>query len=140
MGPSPGREAGHGRRVTARMTRPVVIYDGACGLCQGGIHWISRRAVRGALEFLPCQSVERRVRFPALEEARCMEAIHLVLPDGRVLAGHAAIPEILRHLNGWRRLAALFRLPGMRWLAPAVYAWIARHRYQISCLLGRAHG
>ena len=92
------------------MTRPVVIYDGACALCQGGIHWISRRAVRGALEFLPCQSVERRARFPALEEARCMEAIHLVLPDGRVLAGHAAIPEILRHLNGWRRLAALFRL------------------------------
>jgi predicted DCC family thiol-disulfide oxidoreductase YuxK len=68
-----------------------------------------------------------------------MEAIHLVLPDGRVLAGHAAIPEILLHLNGWRRLAALFRLPGMRRLAPVVYAWIARHRYQISCLLGRAH-
>jgi predicted DCC family thiol-disulfide oxidoreductase YuxK len=125
--------------MTGRMTRPVVIYDGACGLCQGGIQWISRRAVRDELEFLPCQSVERRARFPALEEARCMEAIHLVLPDGRVLAGHAAIPEILRHLNRWRRLAALFRLPGMRWLAPVVYAWIARHRYQISCLLGRAH-
>jgi hypothetical protein len=27
----------------------------------------------------------------------------------------------------------------MRWLAPVAYAWIARHRYQISCLLGRAH-
>jgi hypothetical protein len=50
-----------------------------------------------------------------------MEAIHLVLPDGRVLAGHAAIPEILRHLNGWRGLAALFRLPGVRWLAPAAH-------------------
>ena len=75
------------------MTRPVVIYDGACGLCQGGIHWISRRAVRGALEFLPCQSVERRVRFPALEEARCMEAIHLVLPDGRVSPATRPFPR-----------------------------------------------
>jgi predicted DCC family thiol-disulfide oxidoreductase YuxK len=122
------------------MARAVVIYDGACGLCQGGIYWISRRAVRGELEFLPCQSSERRARFPAMEESRCMEAIQLVLADGRVLAGDAAIPEILRHLKGWRRLAALFRLPGVRRLAPLVYTWIARHRYQISCLLGRARG
>ena len=113
----------------------VVIYDGACEFCQGGIHWISRRAVRGEIEFLPCQSAERRAQFPALDEARCMEAIHVVLPGGRVLVGHAAIPEILRHLKGWRWLAALFRLPGVGWLAPAVYAWVARHRYQISCLV-----
>ena len=117
------------------MTPLVVIYDGVCELCQGGIHWISQRAVRGEIEFLPCQSAERRARFPALEEAQCMAAIHIVLADGRVLAGHAAIPEILRHLNGWRRLAALFRLPGVRWLAPVVYGWVARHRYQVSCLL-----
>jgi predicted DCC family thiol-disulfide oxidoreductase YuxK len=93
--------------------------------------------VRGAFEFLPCQSAERRARFPDLAEARCMEAIQLVLPDGRVLAGDAAIPEILRHMQGWRRLAALFRLPGARALAPLVSGWVARHRYQISCLLRR---
>jgi predicted DCC family thiol-disulfide oxidoreductase YuxK len=124
----------------AVMAHAVVIYDGACGLCQGGIHWISRRAVRGELEFLPCQSAERRARFPAMEESRCMEAIQLVLADGRILGGDAAIPEILRHLRGWRRLAALFRLPGVRRLSPLVYAWVAGHRYQISCLLGRSHG
>jgi predicted DCC family thiol-disulfide oxidoreductase YuxK len=66
-----------------------------------------------------------------------MEAIHVVLPDGRVLVADAAIPEILRRLRGWRWLAALFRLPGAGWLAPPAYAWVARHRYRISCLLGR---
>ncbi len=116
----------------------VVIYDGACPLCRGGITWISRRARRGQFEFLPCQAAERRVRFPWLDEGRCMQAIHLVLSDGRVLSGEAAIPAILRHLTGWRWLAAGLRLPGARWLAPPVYAWVARHRYQISCLLGRA--
>src|SRR5215468_7406981 len=124
----------------ARSAQAVVIYDGVCALCQGGVTWISRRAVRGELEFLPCQSAERRARFPDLEEARCMEAIHLVLADGRVLAGDAAIPEILRHLKRWRWLAALFRLPGARRLGPPAYAWVARHRYQISCLLGRPRG
>jgi len=122
------------------MAQAVVIYDGACGLCRGGITWISRRAVRGELEFLPCQSAERRVRFPSIEEARCLQAIHLVLPDGRVLAADAAIPEILGRLRGWRWLAGLFRLPVARRLAPPVYAWIARHRFQISCLLGTPHG
>ena len=119
------------------MDRPVVIYDSACTLCQGGVQWISRRAVRGALEFLPCQSGERRARFPDLAESRCMEAIHVVLPDGRVLAGDAAIPEILRHLHRWRRLAAVFRVPVVRAVAPLVYAWVARHRYQLSCLMRR---
>ena len=126
--------------MTPAPPHAVVIYDGACALCQGGITWISRRAVRGELEFLPCQSSERRARFPWMAEARCMEAIQLVLPDGRVFAAAAAIPEILRHLRGWRWLAALFRLPGACVLAPPVYAWVARHRYQISCLLGRARG
>jgi predicted DCC family thiol-disulfide oxidoreductase YuxK len=118
----------------------VVVYDGSCALCRGGVTWISRRAVRGELEFLPCQSAERRGRLPWLDEARCMEAIHVVLPDGRVLAGDAAIPEILRRLWGWRWLAALFRLPGASRLGPPVYAWVARHRYRMSCVIGRARG
>src|SRR5262245_36192872 len=121
------------------MGRLVVIYDSDCGLCRGGIEWISGRAIPGEFEFVPCQSGERRARFPSIEESRCMEAIHLVLPGGRVLRGDAAIPEILRHLKGWRWLAAGFRLPGARLLAPHAYAWVARHRYRISCLLER-HG
>ena len=123
--------------------RAVLIYDGGCGLCRGGISWISRRAVRGHFEFLPCQAAERRARYPWMDERTCMEAMQLILPDGRILAGAAAIPEILRRLRGWRWLAAVFRLPGLEALAPVLYRWVARHRYQISCMLGsgdRAYG
>ncbi|HET8576282.1 MAG TPA: DUF393 domain-containing protein [Methylomirabilota bacterium] len=122
------------------MARAVLIYDGTCGLCQSGVSWIARRAVRGEFEFLPCQAAERRARYPWLEERACMEAMQLILPDGRVLAGDAAIPEILRRLKGWHRLAALFRLPGVGLLAPRLYAWVARHRQPISCMLGRRRG
>lgn len=118
----------------------VVIYDGACGLCQGSVGWVSRRARAGAFEFLPCQAVERRARYPALAEATCLEAIQLVLPDGRILGGAAALPEILRRLRGWRWAAALFRVPGARLLAPIAYRWIARNRYRISCALGAPRG
>lgn len=118
----------------------VVIYDGACGLCQGSVGWVSRRARPGAFEFLPCQAAERRVRYPAIAEATCLEAIQLVLPDGRVLGGAAALPEILRRLRGWRWVAALFRLPGAGLLAPVVYRWVARNRYRISCAIGAPRG
>src|SRR3990170_2922742 len=103
------------------MARAVLIYDGLCHLCQEGVTWISRRVVGGQLEFLPCQAAERRARFPWMEERACMEAIQLVLPDGRVLSGAAAIPEILRRLRGWRRLAPLFGVPGGGLLAPPGY-------------------
>jgi len=119
------------------VARAVLIYDGTCGLCQGGVSWISRRAVAGRFEFLPCQAAERRERYPWMSERSCLEAMQLILPDGRVLAGHAAIPEILRRLRGWRWLAGAFRLPGVELFAPRLYAWVARHRYQLSCMLGR---
>jgi len=112
----------------------VVIYDGHCPLCQASVSWLSRRARPGALEFLPCQAAERRARYPWLAEQRCIEAIQLVLGD-RALSGADAAPEILRRLRRWRWLAAAFRLPGMGWLAPRAYAWIARRRYRLSGLL-----
>jgi predicted DCC family thiol-disulfide oxidoreductase YuxK len=114
----------------------VLVYDGACALCRGGVTWISRRVMRGAIEFLPCQAAERRARFPAMDESSCLAAMQLVLPDGRVLGADAAIPEILARLRGWRWAAALFRLPGAGVVAPVIYRWVARHRYRIACLIG----
>lgn len=125
-------------QAPADRARAVLIYDGTCGLCRGGVSWLSRRAVSGHFEFLPCQAAERRARYPWMGEGTCLQAMQLILPDGRVLSGDAAIPEILRRLRGWRWLAQAFRLPGMELLAPRLYAWVARHRYQISCMLGRA--
>ncbi|MBI2528270.1 MAG: DUF393 domain-containing protein [Candidatus Rokubacteria bacterium] len=118
------------------MTAAVVIYDGACGLCRHSVDWLERRAVRGRFEFLPCQSPARRARFPRMEERACLEAMQLVLPDGRVLSGAAAIPEILCRLRGWRWFAPVFRLPGVGLLAPPLYRWVARHRHRLSRLAG----
>jgi predicted DCC family thiol-disulfide oxidoreductase YuxK len=121
------------------MARAVLIYDASCPLCRQSVTWLSRRAVRGEFEFLPCQAAERRARFPLIAESACMEAMQLVLPDGRVLPGAEAAPEILGRLRRWRSLAALFRLPIVKALAPHVYGWIARRRFRISSLLGLPH-
>ena len=74
-------------QAPADRARAVLIYDGTCGLCRGGVSWLSRRAVTRALRVLPCQAAERRARYPWMDERTCLQAMQLILPDGRVLAG-----------------------------------------------------
>jgi predicted DCC family thiol-disulfide oxidoreductase YuxK len=112
----------------------VLIYDGECAMCRASALWLMRLALSGgALEILPCRSEPRRARFPQISDAECASAMQLVLPDGRVLGGADAVPELLRRIRGLGWLAAIFALPGARPLARRFYAWIARNRMRLSC-------
>ena len=120
------------------MAAAVLIYDGDCSLCRASALWLLRRAQAGGardVEILPCRSADRRARFPQVEEAACLTAMQLVLPDGTVLSGADAVPELLHRIPRWRWLARGFALPGLRSLARRVYAWIARNRMRLSCRL-----
>ena len=112
----------------------TLIYDGECSMCRASALWIMRRALSsGTLEILPCTSGVRRARFPQITDEACLTAMQLVLPDGRVLAGADAVPELLRRIRGWGWVATVFALPGVRPVARRVYAWVARNRMRISC-------
>ena len=118
----------------------VLIYDGDCAMCRASALWLMRRALgRGdeELEILACRSQARRTRFPHIDEAACLSAMQLVLPDGRVLSGADAVPELLARMPGWRWLRHAFDVPGARPLARRAYAWIAANRLKISCRLPR---
>ena len=124
--------------MNAPAARAVLIYDDECPMCRASALWLMRLALsRGALEILPCRSGVRVARFPQITEAACLAAMQLVLPEGRVLTGADAVPELLRRIRGLGWLASVFALPGMRPLARRVYGWIARHRIRISCALRR---
>ena len=64
-----------------------------------------------------------------------MTAMQLALPDGRVVAGADAVPELLARVRGLGWLAAVFAIPAIRPLSSGMYAWIARNRMRISCTL-----
>ena len=117
--------------------RAVILFDGVCGLCNTGTDWVRARDRDGRFEFLPYQSEEVRRRFPGLDPDRLAEAMHVVLPDGTVRAGVDAAPWIFGELPGWRWLARLLRIPGVRLLARPAYAWLARHRPRAICDSGR---
>ena len=105
-------------------------------MCRASAMWLMRLALsRGALEILPCRAAVRAERFPQISENACLTAMQLVLPDGRILAGADAVPELLRRIRGLAWMAVFFALPGMRPLARRVYGWMARNRMRISCAI-----
>jgi predicted DCC family thiol-disulfide oxidoreductase YuxK len=110
----------------------VLIYDGKCTVCVGAVGWIRRRSLPGAFEFLSCHAEELAARFPDIEKDACMRAAHLVLPDGTVLAGEAALPEIFLRLRRYRYAARLLGLPGIRTASRVFYRWFAGKRYHLS--------
>lgn len=114
-------------------TRPTLIYDGACGFCRRSVELIRRWDREQRIALIPFQDQARVASF-AIPLPALAAAMHLVLPppDGRVLAGADAVPELLRLLPGKRWLAWGFRIPGALPMARRLYAWIARRR---NCLV-----
>ena len=114
----------------------VLIFDADCPVCRAAADWVRRNAVApDTFEYLPCRSAETRSRFPAIAEAACLQAMHLVLHDGTILVGEQALPEILRRTGRYRRAAILFRLPGAGILSRFLYRGFARRRHRIAKLL-----
>ena len=113
----------------------ALVYDADCPACRAAADWVRRNAAApDAFEFLPCRSAETRSRFPAIAEAACLQAMHLVLPDGTILVGERALPELLRRMRRYRRAALLFRFPGAGIVSRFLYEAFARRRHRISRL------
>jgi predicted DCC family thiol-disulfide oxidoreductase YuxK len=128
------------RTVRRRKARATIIYDGNCPVCTGTVKWLREKGFSGSFELLECQSEQRRMMHPEVNRAECMRAMHLVMPDGTVLAGEKALPEIVSRLRGYRLAALLFKLPGVAGLSRMSYRWFAARRYRIAVILSHLAG
>jgi predicted DCC family thiol-disulfide oxidoreductase YuxK len=115
--------------------RAVLIYDEDCPICRKAADWVERNKRGDVLELLPCQARVVRSRFPSMEETVCMRAMQLILPEGRVLPGEKALPEVIKRLRRYHWAAWLFRLPGSGMLSRTFYRWFAGRRYRIARIL-----
>ncbi|MDR4509643.1 MAG: DUF393 domain-containing protein [Candidatus Brocadiaceae bacterium] len=95
--------------------------------------WVELHAIRKEVfEFLPCQSEERKRRYPEITEEACLRSLQLILPDNRILEDNELLPEILKRLRGFRWLYLLCKVSVTRQLLIVLYRWISRNRYIIS--------
>lgn len=110
--------------------RPQLIWDGDCAFCRGWVdYW--RDLVGDAVEFRPYQDALALLAEHDIDEVETAAAVHLFLPDGRVLRGAEAVVALLRDAGPLRFRAldlAYRRVPGFADLAEGVYRKIAEHR------------
>lgn len=105
----------------------ILLYDPDCGFCTRAARWLERRGL--AAEIAPMS--------PALlvghgvDVERAQREVPYVDETG-VRYGAEAVAAVLRTGRGpWRLVGRVLSLPGVRGLAAAGYAVVARHRHQL---------
>ena len=111
---------------SAANPKPVLIFDGDCGFCRIWIdYW--RQLTGDAVEYAPYE--QAAARFPQVSEEEARQAVRLVLPDGQVLGGAAAVARTLRWAPGKEWAYRRYRnFPAAARVAELCYRLVARHR------------
>ena len=122
------RRAGH-----AQHPRPQLLYDGRCGFCLASLRRLQVLDVFGAIEPVDLHRVPDVTRLhPDLTLERCTRRMQLVEPTGRLTEGFFSYRRLCLRLPLLWPVVPLVYLPGMAWVGPRVYDWVARNRF---CLL-----
>jgi predicted DCC family thiol-disulfide oxidoreductase YuxK len=112
-------------RVADPPERPLAVFDGDCGFCR---QWVERWKARTGPRVDYASSQEAAPRFPEIPPEAFDRAFQLVLPDGRVLEGAAAVLATLEKAPGDGALSALARVPILGALLELAYRLVASHR------------
>lgn len=105
--------------------KPVVVYDGDCGICEASARWI--------IAHIPSVDVVSHHQYGLAH----IGSVWFVSDAGR-LEGAMAVSAILKSANSgaYRAIGVVIGLPGVRSIAAVVYSLVARNRRHISRLLG----
>jgi predicted DCC family thiol-disulfide oxidoreductase YuxK len=112
-------------------TRPLVVYDGSCGICADNLPWLHRLDWLGCFDGLPYQSEVVYRLFPQLDLSECEQAVQLAFPDGRVYAGADAFREVFLRMPATLAAGLLMAVPPVSWLLRRLYPLLARNRYRL---------
>lgn len=111
--------------------RPVLVYDGDCGVCTRFARVSTRLRRRGGdYAVAPWQTLD--LARLGLTPEQCDAAVQWVAADGSVSSGQDAIARsLLAARVPVRPLGALILAPGVNSLAGAVYRWVAANRSRL---------
>ena len=111
------------------MTRGVLFFDGACGMCTRSRDFLLKLNRSGDLQTEPLQRAGTAQRLGVSPED-LMERIWWLDSSGQVYGGAEAANAAVSAALGTRLPLLLYRVPGMRAVQEAIYRWVADHRYR----------
>lgn len=118
------------------MNRPVLLYDGHCAFCVRWVQRIRHLDRHHRIQYVASQRRSELAGLPALPGEALDRAMHLILPDGTVLKGGEAVPEIVRLLPAVAFLRLPLSLPVVQRLVNHGYDWVAERRHRFGCASG----
>lgn len=109
---------------------PLIIFDGECGLCTGGVRWMMLRDKKRKIRF---ESIQQPVP-QALYRHFGLDAeqfdTFMVLADGRAFLRWRGVCEAANLLPPpWRWLGRLGRLVPL-FIGDRIYDWVQRNRFR----------
>jgi len=110
-----------------RHARGWLFYDAECGFCARTARWLSHPLHRRGLATAPLQD-PRVAALLGLAPHELLQALRLVLSDGRQHVGADAFLALTHELWWARPLAWIAKLPGGSTLLRSAYQSVARHR------------
>ncbi|MXV82517.1 DUF393 domain-containing protein [Candidatus Poribacteria bacterium] len=108
--------------MQSRVNKPLLVYDNACDFCR---YWVAQwqHVTADSIDYAPYQDVA--TQFPGIPLSAFENSVQLILQDGTVLSGAAAV---LRALNNGLLLWCYYRLPGFAGVSEGIYRFVAQHR------------
>jgi len=108
--------------MQSRGNKPLLVYDNACDFCR---YWVAQwqHVAADSIDYAPYQDVA--TQFPGIPLSAFENSVQLILQDGTVLSGAAAV---LRALNNGLLLWCYYRLPGFAGVSEGIYRFVAQHR------------
>jgi predicted DCC family thiol-disulfide oxidoreductase YuxK len=105
--------------------RPVLLYDGECGLCTRVVSVALR--LPADFDVRPWQGADLSAF--AMSQATASQAVQWVDVDNSSCAGHLAVAAMLRASGGlWALLGRTMLLPGISAVAARAYEWVSANR------------
>jgi predicted DCC family thiol-disulfide oxidoreductase YuxK len=125
-------------------SKPIVLYDGVCGLCNRGVQFLLKRDTHDRLRFASLQSeFAKRLLTRHGADPRDLDTVYAVKdygkPNETLLARSGGILYTLAQLGGVWKLSGIGKvLPKV--FRDAIYKIVARNRYRVfgkyeSCML-----
>lgn len=115
---------------TDQIKNPLILFDGYCNLCNGGVNFILKRDKEKVVRFSPLQSdLSKRILFQHGISSDKLDTLYFI-EDSNLYQKSEAVFKIIKIIRGWWRLLLIFRILPRR-INNFFYDLIAKSRYTL---------
>lgn len=111
------------------MNNSIILFDGACNLCNGFVQFIIKQDRKAVFKFAPLQSSAGQTLLAKHKITVDLKSV-ILIKEGKVFTQSAAVLMIAVQLGFWWKFFYIFYIipPVLR---NAVYRFVAKYRYKL---------